>query len=150
MLHLAWYIYCWCIPQPSDFVLLRNGFYSYRAQIDKHPPVEPGANYTVGLWVRGVADLYHQRGHTTSNTRDRGITHSLQTFRQSIRSHSWSAFLFFAKIEFRRKIFDVIAGVCVCVSVFFTHSSCEIEDFVETRLCKPCVILRSRVLLTRY
>ena len=26
------------------------------------------------------------------------------------------------------------------------HSSCEIEDFVETQLCKLCVILRSRVL----
>ena len=26
-----------------------------------------------------------------------------------------------------------------------THSSCEIEDFVETRICKLCVILRSRV-----
>ena len=26
------------------------------------------------------------------------------------------------------------------------HSSCEIEYFVETRLCKLCVILRSRVL----
>ena len=27
------------------------------------------------------------------------------------------------------------------------HSSCEIEYFVETHLCKLCVILRSRVLL---
>ena len=26
------------------------------------------------------------------------------------------------------------------------HSSCEIEHFVETHLCKLCVILRSRVL----
>ncbi len=27
------------------------------------------------------------------------------------------------------------------------HSSCEMEDFVQTHLCKLCVILRSRVLL---
>ena len=26
------------------------------------------------------------------------------------------------------------------------HSSCEIKYFVEIHLCKPCVILRSRVL----
>ena len=26
------------------------------------------------------------------------------------------------------------------------HSSCKIEDFVETHICKLCVILRSRVL----
>ena len=27
------------------------------------------------------------------------------------------------------------------------HSSCKIEDFVETHVCKLCVILRSRVSL---
>ena len=28
------------------------------------------------------------------------------------------------------------------------HSSCDIEDFVETHLCKLCVILRSRLICT--
>ena len=27
------------------------------------------------------------------------------------------------------------------------HSSCEFEDFVETHLCKLCVILRSRAFI---
>ena len=26
------------------------------------------------------------------------------------------------------------------------HSSCEVEDFAETHICKLCVILQSRVL----
>ena len=29
------------------------------------------------------------------------------------------------------------------------HSSCEIEYFVETHLCKLCVILRSRMMIQR-
>ena len=37
-----------------------------------------------------------------------------------------------------------------CISIFFQkmkiHSSCEIEHFVETHLCKLCVIVRSRAL----
>ena len=33
-----------------------------------------------------------------------------------------------------------------CIIKIKIHSSCEIEDFVETHLCKLCVILRSRAL----
>ena len=29
------------LPQLSDFVPLKNGFYSFRAQTDKHHPVDP-------------------------------------------------------------------------------------------------------------
>ena len=47
----------WRITQPSDFVPLNNGFYSFRAQIDEHHPVTlVQAALTVVL--RGVADLY--------------------------------------------------------------------------------------------
>ena len=49
------------LPQLSDFVPLKNGFDSFRAQIDEHNPVDPGTSYTVV--PRGVADLYPQ-GHT--------------------------------------------------------------------------------------
>ena len=41
--------------QLSDFVPLRNRFYSFRAQTDYQHPVDPDS-YTVV--VRGVADLY--------------------------------------------------------------------------------------------
>ena len=34
-------------------------------------------------------------------------------------------------------------GITIKIQI---HSSCEIEYFVETHLCKLCVILRSRVL----
>ena len=34
---------------------------------------------------------------------------------------------------------------CIIIKIKL-QSSCEIEDFVETHLCKLCVILRSRVL----
>ena len=59
------------------------------------------------------------------------------------------------------KIFDLTAGVYFnldsipqleSIFIFYSiikikiHSSCEIEDFVETHLCKLCVILRSRAL----
>ena len=35
---------------------------------------------------------------------------------------------------------------CIYIIKIKIHSSCEIEDFVETHLCKLCVILRSRAL----
>ena len=45
-----------CIPQPQDFVPLKNRFYGFRAQIDQRHPADPGASYTAVL--RGVADLH--------------------------------------------------------------------------------------------
>ena len=43
------------LPQLSDFVPLRNGFFSFRAQTDSQHPVDPDS-YTVV--ARGVVDLY--------------------------------------------------------------------------------------------
>ena len=43
------------LPQLSGFVPLNNGFYSFRAQTDKHHPVDPDS-YTVV--PRGVTELY--------------------------------------------------------------------------------------------
>ena len=36
------------------------------------------------------------------------------------------------------------ADIYIYIIKMKIHSSCEIEDFVETHLCKLCVILRSR------
>ena len=44
------------LPQLSDYVPLRNGFYSFRAQTAYHHPVDPDSYTAVG--ARGVADLY--------------------------------------------------------------------------------------------
>ena len=48
-----------------------------------------------------------------------------------------------------KKIFTSIGrGACTRVRVGYykkNKNTCEIEDFVETHLCKLCVILRSRV-----
>ena len=35
--------------------------------------------------------------------------------------------------------------LCKLCVIFELHSSCEIEDFVQTHFCKLCVIFRSRV-----
>ena len=66
----------WCIAQPSDFVPLKNGFYSSRAQPDCHHPVYPGTSCVVVL--RGVADLLCislMRTHTYPVTRAIGVPH---------------------------------------------------------------------------
>ena len=48
------------------------------------------------------------------------------------------------------RLFDFIIGTTAAlwkdIIKIKIHSSCEIEDFVETHLCKLCVILRSRAL----
>ena len=49
------------------------------------------------------------------------------------------------------KLVELTADVLKLIKIIYIikikiHSSCEIEDFVETHLCKLCVILRSRAL----
>ena len=41
-------------------------------------------------------------------------------------------------------LYTAVIGLLLKIKI---HSSCEVEDFVETHLCELCVILRSRVLL---
>ena len=43
------------LPQLSDFVPLKNGFYIFRAQTDYHHPVDLSTSYTVV--ARGAANL---------------------------------------------------------------------------------------------
>ena len=43
-------------------------------------------------------------------------------------------------------ITKIVAANQLIIIKMKIHSSCEIEDFIETHLCKLCVILRSRVL----
>ena len=90
------------LPQLSGFVLLKNRFFSFRAKTDKHHLVDPDSKSVV---VRRVADLYPQWGHTTRDTRDRSITHSMQyEFRQNFRTHSWSVFFFLEYIGVPRLV----------------------------------------------
>ena len=58
----------------SGFFPSQCGLYSFRAQdkAGRLSPVDPGIS-------RGVTYLYPSRGHTPRNTRDRGITRSLQS-----------------------------------------------------------------------
>ena len=54
------------------------------------------------------------------------------------------------KVAMRRYVYTRVSSYTIKCLVYIMkikiHSSCEIEYFVETHLCKLCVILRSRVL----
>ena len=51
------------LPQPSDFVLLlKNGLYCFRAEIDCHHPVDPGASYNTSRTMVLRRDPSHGRG----------------------------------------------------------------------------------------
>ena len=82
--------------------------------------------------------------YTTRNARDRSITHSLQRWVSTKSSISQLECIFIFIW-----IFDLTAGVYFnfyIIKIKIHYNSCEIEDFVETHLCKLCVILRSRAL----
>ena len=61
-----------CLPQLSDLVPLKNGLCSFRAQIGKHHPVDPGTRYTVVSRGGSPTDILNEDTH--NNTRDRSIT----------------------------------------------------------------------------
>ena len=71
---------------------------------------------------------------------------SLSCLSFSFRLSSFLFFVSFFPIDLRLScvVIDTI-NTCNTLKIII-HSSCEIEYFVETHLCKLCVILRSRVL----
>ena len=75
-----------CILHSTDvwFCPPQCGLYSVRAQnkAERRSPVDPGIS-------RGATDLYPSRWYTPRNTRDRGITRSLQN-RILIKNPFWS------------------------------------------------------------
>ena len=61
---------------------------------------------------------------------------------------SYGVYLYIIKIQIHSSCeIEYFVATHLCkLRVMKIHSSCEIEDFVEIYLCKLCVILRSRVL----
>ena len=74
------------------------------------------------IWISLVGRIYARSEH---------YTQLKEEFRRNLRFHIWFVLRFFQNIIKK-------------------HSRCEIEDFVETHLCKRCVILRSRVVRVVY
>ena len=78
---------------------------------------------------RVCMELAQFAGHVHLGTRSRDIYFRLLSWMGHIRSKGLD--------EYLKYIYIIKIKI---------HSSCEIEDFVETHLCKLCVILRSRAL----
>ena len=76
------------------------------------------------------------------------VARSLVTDRTCLIISAWvcvaALVLAAALIRVSQKLFVFVT--CFDIKKIKIHSSCEIEDFVETHLCKLCVILRSRAL----
>ena len=69
--------------------------------------------------------------------------HTTDTAKVSYNSLPW----FFGAV-FHLSYPVLAAAAALLMLLLYIHSSCEIEDLFETHLCKLCVILRSRVLLS--
>ena len=81
------------LPQPSDFVPLRNGFVVSAHRLTKITLLTLIAT----LWLHGESSTYILNEDTQPVIRAFGVSHTAckDEFRRNLRSHSWSVTSFF-------------------------------------------------------
>ena len=86
------------LRQLSDCVPLKNGFYSFRAQTDKHHPVDPGKSYMCCSSKGSCRPVSFMRTHTQQYARSEYHTQlANMSFDKSSTSQLESVFSFFIK-----------------------------------------------------
>ena len=138
---------CRAAPGPAEAINERNAKASWQqkwcsqlgkpGEVSRHPLANPG---TISL-------LSHRKSHCSTQVY---IDYRVMIYRHCCYIYA------LRNIEsiVHMATFSINRWVIYCVDDSSTryiitikiHSSCEIEDFIETRLCKLCVMLRTRVL----